>query len=295
MNQADKDLGYQILDVLLEAMEGRPLVMDVHSRLDNSPRPPGMSLSSAGKGTRQLAWMSRGVPGKPASARYMTTMDMGSLAHDYLRQAINNHEECSFTDEERTVNLQVGDGTVSGHIDGFFLFKDLKILLDIKCVNLYTFNDLDPRNPETNWWARAKKWNAGNYVFDAIPTFSGDIFKNDYIAQIACYEQALADEGESWDATAFLLYCRDTGHIAVGIFNPDEAAQDKIVEDSRRKMQKVLDNDDPFVYDTCWEAAVGAEPHKVCQYCRYRDECFEIKTTVFRGKPRHQIKRIKDG
>ncbi|KKK89221.1 hypothetical protein LCGC14_2735310, partial [marine sediment metagenome] len=87
------------------------------------------------------------------------------------------------------------------------------------------------------------------------------------------------------------LYCRDTSHFAVGIFNPPDA--DKIVQNAKEKMQEVLDNPDPLGYDTCWEAAVGTSPHIVCQYCPYVDECFDLTTTVFRGKPRFQIKRIK--
>ena len=300
MTDSDKDLAYKILDVIMESFEVKPETMDFPVALDNSPRPTGLSLSSAGKEKRYLAHMRKGSPEKASQARYLAGLDMGSIAHDYIRMIVGTHPDITLSDAERTVRLQLDtvvdpprgpEDSVPGHIDGFIEFDDKRILIDIKCVNLYTFNELDPRNPETNWWARSRKWAAGNYVFDAVDAFKNDNFKKPYIDQIACYEAGLMAEGEEWDATAFILYCRDTSHFAVGIFNPPDA--NKIVQNAKEKMQEVLDNPDPLGYDTCWEAAVGASPHIVCQYCEYVDECFDLTTTVFRGKPRFQIKRIK--
>ncbi len=293
MTSSDKDLAYKILDVIMESFEVKPETMDFPVALDNSPRPIGLSLSSAGKEKRYLAHMLKGSPKKASQARYLAGLDMGSIAHDYIRVVVGAHPDVILSDAERTVKLEVhAENTyVPGHIDGFIEFDDKRILIDIKCVNLYTFNELDPRNPETNWWARSRKWAAGNYVFDAVDAFKDDNFKKTYIDQIACYEAGLMEEGEDWDATAFILYCRDTSHFAVGIFNPPDA--DKIVQNAIEKMQEVLDNPDPLGYDTCWEAAIGASPHIVCQYCPYVNECFDLATTVFRGKPRFNIKRIK--
>ncbi|KKM60041.1 hypothetical protein LCGC14_1545780, partial [marine sediment metagenome] len=202
MTDSDKDLAYKILDVIMESFEVKPETMDFPVALDNSPRPTGLSLSSAGKEKRYLAHMLKGSPKKASQARYLAGLDMGSIAHDYIRMIVGAHPDVTLSDAERTVNLriQAGEPTydeywaegqedyVKGHIDGFIEFDDKRILIDIKCVNLYTFNELDPRNPETNWWARSRKWAAGNYVFDAVDAFKDDNFKKPYIDQIACYE-----------------------------------------------------------------------------------------------------------
>lgn len=302
MTQQDTDLAYEILDMVLESFEVKPEKVLFQTEIDNTPRPPGLSLSSSGKSERYLAHMLSGTDKKDSQPRYMAGMDMGSLAHDYIRWCLEQHPDVEMSDAEREVELLVGPFNVAegdpghgvrGHIDGFIKFGDKRILLDIKCVNLYTFNDLDPRNPHDNWFKRTRTWAAGNYVFDAVEAFAHDMFKKDYIAQVACYEAALADEGEKWDATAFILYCRDTSHIGVGIFNPGEDEWEEIVGQARKRMAKVLDNPDPFEYDTCWDAAEGAEPHKVCQYCPYVEECFKLKTRVYRGKPRMQILEIR--
>jgi len=287
LTQSDTDFAYQILDIVLESFELKPEKVSFQVELDNTPRPPGLSLSSAGKAHRYLAHMVQGTDKKDGQARYLAGLDMGSIAHDYLRECIFAHPDVTLTDAEREVTLA---GT-NGHIDGFITFDGLRVLLDIKCVNLYTFNSLDPRNPHDNWYKRTRSWAAGNFVFDAVEAFQNDDFKKDYIAQVACYEAALSAEGEEWDATAFILYCRDTSHIAVGLFHP--ANWQEIVDGTQEKIATVLDNPDPFEYDTCWDAVVGASPHIVCQYCPYLNECFDIKTTVYRGKPRHQILSIR--
>lgn len=297
MTAGEKDLGYRLLDTLMESLRDCPEVMEFPVELDDSPRKPGMSLSSAGKGTRFLAHMQVGSPKKEKQPRYSFGMKMGHVAHDLLRNVWGTHPAITVSDAERDVTVTIQDGdppvTVGGHIDGFVEFEGLKILIDIKCVNLYAFNELDPRNPETNWWARSRKWAAGNYVFDAIEMFSTDDFKKAYLDQIAGYEAGLHEAGETWDATAFVLYCRDTSHLAVGIYSPEAEAFDAQLAIFSEKANAVLDNSDPFVYDTCWEAAVGSEPYKVCQYCDYLHECFDVKTQVFRGKPRMNILRIR--
>jgi hypothetical protein len=301
VNQGQKDLGYKILDLLVSSIKSKPEAMEFQVSLDNRPRPPGMSLSSAGREERYLAWVDKGVPQRESQPRYMANLDVGTIAHDYIRYLIKHHPDAEITDIEREVTLDIDvepvDGPlnddriqVKGHIDGFLHFDGLKVLIDIKCVPLYSFNSLDPRNTETNPWAKARKWSAGNYVFDAVEAFQHDIFKTYYIGQVACYEEALAQEGEKWDATAFILYSRDTSHLAVGIFDPED--WDKIVDDCVASMKLVRETRDPLVFDPCHEAAVEAEPHKVCQYCGYQDYCFDIYTRVFRGRPRMQIKRI---
>jgi hypothetical protein len=234
--------------------------------------------------------MEKGVQQKETQPRYAANLDMGNIAHDYLRYLINCHPEAEIVDAEREVAMRVAAVDVKGHIDGFLKFDGMKILLDIKCVPLYTFNSLDPRNTETNPWAKARKWSAGNYVFDAVEAFKGDMFRQSYIGQIGCYEEGLAEEGEKWDATVFLLYARDTSHFAVGIFNPKN--WDEIVDECKENMKLALDTD-PLHLDLCHDAAVGAELHKACQYCGYQDHCFDIYTRVFRGRPRMQIKRIR--
>jgi hypothetical protein len=299
LKAASKELAYDILDVVIEAVMDKPMEAHFPVEINNSPRPPGISLSSAGKGNRFLAHMERGSQQKDGEPRYKFTMDMGTIAHDYIRQTINAYEYASITDEEREVALAIdGDAVVKGHIDGFLNFKrntsgvqNVRILLDIKCVPLFTFNELDPRNPEKNWWSRSRKWIAGNYVFNASEAFADDDFKKSYLEQIAGYEAALLEEGEVWDATAFLLYNRDSSHFAVGIYNSEET--NRILGDAKERILQVMDNPTPADYEPCWPAAVGSEPHTVCRYCDYLYECFAIKTKVFRGKPRMNILEIR--
>jgi len=317
MTQPEKDLAYEILDVMIEAITAKPPSVDFPVRIDNSPRPKGMSLSSAGKGAKYLAHMHIGSKEKEGQPRYLLNMDMGSLAHDYIRWILNEYQHCELTDAERTVSLTVkgAEGSaphtasggqdiepaicVKGHIDGFLTFetarlsrnKKVRILLDIKCVDMYTFNELDPRNPETNWWARSRKWNAGNYVFDANEAFENDDFKRAYLGQVAGYEKSLDEEGEEWDATAFILYNRNTSHFAVGIY--DSSKTDGLVAGFTQKATQVHANPDPTLYEPCYPAEVGASPGIVCQYCDYLHECFDVKTKIFRGKPRFNILRIR--
>lgn len=299
MTQAEKDLAYEILDVMVEAIVAKPPTVDFPVKIDNRPRPKGMSLSSAGKGARFLAHMHQGSPKKEGQPRYLLNMDMGTLAHDYVRWILDQYEHCTLEDAERTVSLVVGDEVVSGHIDGFLTFqtarlshnRKVKILLDIKCVDIYTFNELDPRNPETNWWAKSRKWAAGNYVFDANVAFNGDDFKKSYLGQVAGYETALEEDGEEWDATAFILYNRNTSHFAVGIY--DSSKTRELVAEFKQKATQVHANPSPENYEPCFPAEVGASPYIVCQYCDYLHECFDIKTKVFRGKPRMNILRIR--
>jgi len=303
MTQPEKDLAYEILDVMVEALQNKPDYVDFPVKVDNRPREKGMSLSSAGKAERFLAHMHIGSPKKEGQPRYLLNMDMGTLAHDYIRWILNEYEHCTLSDAERTVSITLGAGgsaaRVSGHIDGMLEFetaklarnRKVKILLDIKCVDMYTFNSLDPRNPETNFWARARKWAAGNYVFDANETFENDNFKKSYLGQIAGYETALLEEGEEWDATAFILYNRNTSHFAVGIY--DSAKTEELTNGFKYRAEGVLCDATPAKFEPCWPAEVGAEPHIVCQYCDYLHECFDIKTKIFRGKPRFNILRMR--
>jgi hypothetical protein len=295
VNDTTKDIAYPILDRILEAFEIKPDILEINTVIDNSPRPDKISLSMAGKGARYLAMAVSGAPKKDIPARSRANMDMGTIAHDYIRAVLASHPEIEVEDGERTVTLKTEDGKheINGHIDGFMKVDGQRILFDIKCVDHYSFNDLDPRNTYDNWWTRTRKWSAGNYVFEGVEAFTEEMFKREYLYQLAGYEEALASADEKWDLTVFILYNRNTSHLAVGLFQPDTDQWDALVGEAGKNMFSALSDPDPYNHDTCHPAAVGAAPHMVCQYCPYTEECFTMDVQVFRGKPQMKIKEIK--
>lgn len=288
----------QLEDSLRERPENLKVTVDFGGWHDGDRR---LRLSEAGKQARYLAHRLQGTPMEVPLARSRITMDLGHIIHEYLQTSLAHADkEWEIIAVEKEVTTEIAGEEVVGHLD--LILKDKEsgatFLLDIKGINTYSFCELDPRRTATeNLNSKGNPnhplfWRGGDYVFDAH-AFVGDTFKEKYLHQIEAYLQALEGEGQHVDACLFLLVNRDTGHIAVGLWEPTGQERLKYRTERDEQFSKALRDPNPSNHDTCNPAVVGGKLETGCSYCGFKHACFTLDVSTFRGEPTFKIKEIK--
>lgn len=302
MDYETKSSLYNLLRQLEDSLRERP--GDLSVKVDFRGWEDGdrsLRLSESGKKARYLAHKLQGTPQEIPLARSRITMDLGHIIHEYLREVLNNSPDYwEVVRAEDTVSLIIGGEEVEGHFD--LLLRDVEsgatFLIDVKGITTYGFKSLDPRRlapenknskgnpPNINFWK------GGDFVFDA-ESFIGDPFQEKYLYQIESYLEALEGEGLEPDACLFVMVNRDTGHIAVGIWDPTPETRASIRAARDTEFTAALEDPNPSHHPTCNPAAVGGSLELGCQYCGFKHECFALEVTTFRGSPSFKIKDIR--
>lgn len=253
-----------------------------------------LRLSASGKGARYHAHTLAGTPGDSVNARSRIKMDIGHMMHDYLRDVLAHSKAWTVFAREKTVTVEINGVPVEGHLDLILRDNDSGqlYLVDIKTTDHFGYVQLDPRNPHDNWWARAHRWTSGDFVFNAYWTFLDSKFKHEYNAQIESYKQGLENEGIHVDEVLFVVLNRNTAHIAVGLYEPEDGEAIRQARDQR--VADAMAADRPEDLDLCYPAKVGSKPDVQCEYCKYTSACFDLKTRIYKGKPQNSILKIKD-
>jgi len=254
-----------------------------------------LRASSSGKAPRYLAMELGEYARGSQEARTGVNFNIGDAIHDLVRDRLA--ESKNFEVEHRELEVIVpGFEDVTGHIDLILTDKQTKVkwLVDIKKVDQISYIFMDPQNLK-----KSRYWACRNYILDT-KSFENDPFKGQYLYQLATYMEACEIANIKFDRVAF-LFVSPTGHLAIAEFDPTELLYHSYLDDRDINFNTVLNQPDPYKHPLCYTETMKGVPimeageiHLCCQYCAYKNQCFDLSFEAKAGKPTYKLERLRD-
>lgn len=252
-----------------------------------------LTISQAGKQMRWLSFYHQNpIIEEDLPAEKRLTFDIGHLAEQYFREALEYTDE---TEVEyhglplRLILRKKPELSIGGELDFVIKNNGYRWLLDMKTMNRtgYLFSTpkytdeygIDPETGKYKSYYKLTRARPYSFTFNAYRQWKDDIFTADYLSQIALYTKAYNDRfpEEPIDFSGFLVYCKDSGHHALGYVSKEDL--NKITTETIQKLRRVLTSKESKEHPICYPMKDKNTPSIRCVHppsdwqCPYYQEC----------------------